>query len=372
MAITHHRARARQQRLTRLTIGITILAALIAVAPIIGAAIGLGSRTVGPSTAFASAPAGNYAIVTRNEGLVDVVSVVWAENPSAVTEIVRVPHLDGFTSTGSVSPDGKRVALVTVDAGSPTRPGASLLVANLETGELIRIAIDVEPLQTPVWAPDSRHVIATRLAAEAQIDVMRVALNANESVLSSHRGALGVYPVGFDGQGRLLQVLIDGRGSTLQRDGADLSHLSSNITRDWQLSPGGSQVGFIDVRTSGGLEFMARLVPVDQPAGMQVQGLEAPSSALGVAWNPASKSAQFGLEPQGATAGVQVQGLAAGTVAQGFDIPLAYSGDGAVLAGTHWGGTGFGQPGSPALPLVYGSVRVSLAGFTGFLGWSQR
>ncbi|HMO97365.1 MAG TPA: hypothetical protein PKD27_14735, partial [Tepidiformaceae bacterium] len=76
--------------------------------------------------------------------------------------------------------------------------------------------------------------------------------------------------------------------------------------------------------------------------------------------------------PQGATAGVQVQGLAAGTVAQGFDIPLAYSGDGAVLAMTHWSGTDFDQPGSPALQLVYGSERVSLAGFTGFFGWSQR
>lgn len=369
MAVTMQSTGSGQSRLTRLIVGISLLGALVAVAPIIGAVFGLGTPSARPSTAFASAPAGNYAVVSRNEGTVDVISVVWAENPSAATEIARVPHLDGFTSTGAVSPDGKRVALVTVDAGSAARPGASLIFVNLETGELFRGAIDVEPLQTPVWTSDGTAAVVTR-ATSTGIDVVHVSVDAKETVLGSYSGVLGVYPLGFDGSGALLQVVIDGRGSTVQRAGSDLVHLGPHITRDWALSGDGSQVAYIEVNTESGLEYVARTATLDASAGVQAQALGIDLSALGAAWNPATGSAEFGIEPQ---AGVQMQALTVeGGAAIGFDVPLAYSKDGEVLAVTHWSGDSFEAPGVGGVYLVGSDGRWAIGGGARFLGWSAR
>ncbi len=363
-----------QSRLTRLIVGVSLLAALVAIAPIVGGVLGWGTTSVRPSTAFADAPAGNYAVVTRNEGQFDVLSVVWAENPGAATEIARVPHLEGFTSTGTVSPDGTRVALVTVDAGSISRPVASLIFANLETGELFRAALAIEPMQLPAWSPDSGSVVVTRSATDGHIDVLRVSLEAKETLLGSHSGVLGVYPVGFAPDGELVQVVIDGRGSTAQKSGADVASLSPNITREWQLSPDGSEIAFIDVSTAAGLEYFARSVPLNSAgAGVSSQSLVASVSALGVAWNPANGSVKFGVEPGGASAGVFAQSLTANEATiVGFDVPLAYSADGALLAVTRWTGSDFDNPGTSSLQIVDSAGRTTLGGHTRFIGWSQR
>ena len=371
MAVTMQRSGSGQTRLTRLIVGISLLGAIVAIAPIVGALFGVGTPTGRPATAFASAPAGDYAVVSRNEGEVDVISVVWAENPSAVTEIARVPHLDGFTSTGSISPDGTRVALVTVDAGSVARPGASLIFVDLETGELYRGAINVEPMQQPAWTSDGRAAVVTR-ATPAGIDVVQVSLEASETVLSSHPNTLGVYPLGFDDRGSLLQVVIDGRGSTVQASGSDLVHLGPFITRDWELSPDGLQIAYIEVNTEGGLSYLARTASLGAAAGVQSQSIVADTPALGAAWNPVSKTATYGLEP-GAQAGAQVQAQSTdGGSVSGFDVPIEFTEDGELLAVTHWTGTSFDEPGQSTVYVVGPDGRWAIGGGVRFLGWSAR
>lgn len=369
MAVTMQSAGRGQARLTRLIVGVSLVGAMVAVAPIVAALFGVGTPTARPSTAFASAPAGNYAVVSRNEGTVDVIGVVWAENPGAVTEIARVPHLDGFTSTGTVSPDGTRVALVTVDAGSAARPGASLIFVNLETGELYRGATNVEPMQTPVWEPDGRAAVVTR-ATPGGIDVVRVGLAAQETLLSSHPDVLGVYPIGHDSSGELLQVVIDSRGSTVQKSGSDFVHLGAFITRDWALSPDGSRLAYIEVNTDSGLQYLARTAALGERSTVQAQALTLDLSALGAAWNPETGDATYGAEPQ---EGVQIQALSSdANDPQGFDVPLAYSADGDVLAVTHWTGESFDEPGVSGVYLVDAEGRWAIGGGARFLGWSAR
>lgn len=373
MAVNRRTSRTGQSRLTRLIIGVSILAALVAIAPIFGAFLGIGKSSVTPRTAFASAPAGDYAVVSRNEGEVDVVSVVWAENAQSVTEIARVPHLDGFTSTGTVSPDGKRVALVTVDAGSPTRPGASLIFVNLETGELFRGAIAVEPMQNPVWHPDGTHVYVTRAVPEG-VAVVKVSLDANEDTVGTYTDVLGVYPLGF-AENALIQVVIDGRGSTVQRNGSDLVHLGPHITRDWQLSPAGDALAYIEVNTDAGLEYFARTASLGSVAGVAVQAFSADVNALGVAWNPDSGELTYGTEPATAQTGFAVESLTAdgdATEDDGFDVPFAYATSGKALAVMHWSGPNFDTPGDAALHIVTDDGRSVIDGYTGFFGWSRR
>src|SRR6188508_67046 len=108
------RTMGRHRDYSRLFIFLGLLAGIVAVAPIVAAVMGIGSSVTIPKTAFASAPAGEYAVITRSEGAADVVAVAWLNNPGAVTEIARVPRVEGFPSAGAVSPDGKFVALTSV------------------------------------------------------------------------------------------------------------------------------------------------------------------------------------------------------------------------------------------------------------------
>lgn len=360
--------------LSRLIIGVTVLAALIAIAPIIAAAFGITSQRVAARTAFASAPSGNYAVVSRTEGQYDIIAVAWAENPGAVTEVARVPHIEGMSVTGAVSPDGTKVALVAVDAGTATRPVASLVTVDLVTGELFRAALNIEPGQVPVWAPDGQSVVVTRRIASGSplggIQAVRVALGGTEQVLWMRDAVLGIFPVGFEPSGALIAVVIDGRGSTVSRDGEDTISLGTAITRDWQLSPDATELAYVEANTDSALRYLARSVSLRGDSSVQAQALSAEVSALGVAWEPVSGRPTFGLEPGQDSAGVAAQALKSD--AAGFDVPLAYAPDGSALAVMRWSGESFLDAGSGQLELVDASGRAAIYDYTRFLGWARR
>ncbi|MGI8927003.1 MAG: hypothetical protein ACR2HN_10205 [Tepidiformaceae bacterium] len=346
----------------------TLAVAFLAVIPIAAAVFG-GAAGAPARTAFASAPAGNYLVMARTEGTVDVVSVVPLADPAAPVEIARVNHLPGYSSSGAVSPDGRTVALVVAEAGTVARPGAALLTVDLETAAVNRLAIDVELLQVPLWAPDSASIVVTRRAAAGahnDVTFLRVALDGSTQSAGSAAGVLGAYAVGFDGAGRLITVVIDGRGSTALRAGVEAVSLSAQVTRDWQLSPDGSSIAFIEADLSGGLTYRARVASLDGVSpGVAAQALNDGRQHLGVAWKRDTGEPTFGAEP--ATAGVTAQGAA-----PGFDVPLAYAPDGSALALQHWGGPSFAAPGPAEFQVVTGQARTSISGFTRFLGWAAR
>ena len=371
------RTMKRQRDYSRLFIALGVMAGVMAIAPIVAAVLGIGGATVSTRTAFASAPAGEYAVMGRSEGNQDVITVASAQTPGAVTEVVRIPHLEGFTSTGTVSPDGKQIALVTVDGGTRTLPVASLNVVNLETGKLVKAAENIVPSQSPVWSQGSDRVIATRMpsgnAATGTIETVSVGADGDdERVLSSLDGVLGVYPVAFDPAGKLVSVVINRQGSVLVRDGSNETVISPHVTRDWKLSPDGSELAFIEADTTGGVRYLARTLRVDGAAGFETQAMTAAVSALGTAWAPNGR-VTFGTEPgQEAAGGAQALTAGRGVPEAGFDVPLGYSASGNALVVTHWSGSSFRESGQPALQLVTLDGRETYEIFTRFYGWSER
>jgi hypothetical protein len=351
----------------------TLFATVVAVMPIVAAIVGGVSTPGAPKTAFATGAPGTYVVVARAERDYDIISVAPLGNLAAVSEIARVPHLPGYASTGAVSPDGRRLALVTADAGSVAFPGASLLVLELETGGLTRLAIDVDPLQTPVWTADGRALVVTRILpgdrGAATVTFLRVPIDlSGERPIGEATAVLGAYAVGFDPAGRLVSVVIDGRGSTALRDGVQVALLSTQITRDWRLSPDGAQLAFIESDVTGGLQYRARVATLDGSAagGVTAQALSTDGQQLGVAWKPGSAVPTFGGEPV-ARAGVTAQGLVSG-----FDLPLSYSPDGSALAEEHWSGTSFSDPGRLTLAVQIDAGLVTLNGYSRFFGWAAR
>ncbi|MEX0784556.1 MAG: hypothetical protein WD557_18115 [Dehalococcoidia bacterium] len=350
----------------------TAVAAFIAIGPIAAALfVSLGGGSV-TETAFASAPAGTYAVVVRAEADADVVMVVAAHGDSDASEIARVPRLPGYTAYGAVSPDGLRAALVTADGGTPAHPVASLVIVEMETGEVSRVAETVDYLQSPVWSNDGRTVVVTRSSGDGpatDVDLVRVnADGSGEQVFAEAHAVLGAYPVGFDAQDRFVHVVVGGQGSIVYRDGAQVAALAAGITRDWQLSPDGSTLAYVETATAAGVQYFPRTTALEAGNSRSFSMSSAETESLGVAWKPGADEPTFGREPGGSAA----DGARALSAA-GFDVPLAYSGDGRMFAVQHWTGVSFDEPGNAALELVGADgARTSLDGFARFYGWATR
>ncbi|MGE0598077.1 MAG: hypothetical protein AB7J35_13075 [Dehalococcoidia bacterium] len=368
------RSMTRQRDYSRLFIALAVVAGVIALAPIVAAIAGVGGTRVGPKTAYATAPAGEYLVLGRTEGAVDVVSVARRGDPGSETEIVRVPHIDGYGTVGAVSPDGGSVALVVVDEGTAAHPVANLTVVDLETGRLVRAAENIATGTRPVWDPDGNNVVVTRQfggdSPAGQVQLLNVAASGKgETLLHTFSDVLGAYPIGFDSNSNLVTVVLDGNGTSLFRSGSNQS-LSPNLTRDWQLSPDGKTIAYVEVDTSNGVQYLSNTASLDGSAA-SAQALTASVSALGVAWNPATNAASFGVEPATTSASGRIQSLTA-TSNAGFDVPLAYSESGEALVVTHWTGESFQEPGRPQLQLVDNSGRIAFDTQTRFFGWASR
>ena len=370
------RAIPRRSSLPNILVAATIVAAVFAVLPIV-AAIGLqvfhGSP---PRTAFATSPAGDYGVAAQSEDTFDRIFVVPATNPSGAIEVGTIRHLPGFAVRAAVSPDGKRLAAVVAEGGTPARPVASLLVLNLESGEVSRVALNIDLLQTPLWRPDGGAIVVSRTSGGENASVARLISadpsgKATESVVAQHERVLGVYPLGFTAGGEVARILLDGRGSTFV-SGDIVAPLSAYITRDWQLSPDGRELAFIESNTSNGLKYLARTVSVSGGADARVaaQALTTGASQqqLGIAWKPGAVLPTTGDEPARGSAVTAANAISAA----GFDVPLAYSRGGQYLAVQRWSGTDFENAGSAQLQFISDEGRSPLAGFTRFYGWASR
>ncbi|MDZ7726715.1 MAG: hypothetical protein U5Q44_00170 [Dehalococcoidia bacterium] len=363
----------RRLRLPNILVALSLAGAMLAILPI---AAGIMTEVFGTgshSTAFASAPSGDYAVYIDAGEEADQVMVAPADNPEDAMPIAEVGHLPGFSVRGAVSPDGTRAAVVAVEAGTPARPGASLLVVDLESGEVVRAATGVDHLQQPAWTPDGDAVVVTRGgdSAPGPVTVLRVdaAGNGEEVVLREYDSVLGVYPVGFDGEGGLVSVVITDEGSMAHRDGEPVTRLSSSITRDWALSPDGERLAFVE--TSPGSAYTPRVASLDgsQSAALAQSGL--PGQALGATWSPDGNPA-FGFEPDASAEQVEGQGVLGQSLGDGFDVPLGYSKSGDAAAVRHWSGDNFDSPGDVTFQVVTETGRADLPGATGFLGWAAR
>lgn len=357
-------------------IAATIVAAAAAVLPIVFAIAGGIAAPGSSGTAFATAPPGQYAVVSRTEGTEDIIAVAPLTDPANAREVTRVKHLNGFAATGAVSPDGRQLAVVAPDGGTAAHPFGSLLAIALESGKQTRLLSGIDPQQTPVWANDSASIVVTAPSIDSSgmpgVRFVSVAVSGGEQRTLYQPGpVLGAYAVGFDPAGRFVAVVIDGRGSTLVRAETELQLLSTQITRDWRLSPDGRQIAFIESDLNGGLHYVPRVAVLGHPVTGEAQ-VASPGQALGTAWKPGSDVPTFGREDSGTSAGSANAQVVAGPGHTGIDVPLGYSRDGRGLVVNHWSGSSFGAPGKVTLEVVADGARSSLAAYGKFLGWAQR
>ena len=349
-----------------------LLALLAGLPLLVGAGLLAGQALSGsdgsPAIAFAQAGPGTYAVAIRNEGAHDTVLAVDAATGDAA-EVAKIEHLEGYASFAAVSPDGNTLAAVVADQGTRAHPSATLHIVDLNSGEARALERGLDQLQQPLWDPAGADVYVTRTtpadSPAAEVQVLRVDVASGAvAVATSIAGVAGAYPVGFDAGGRLLTVAIAAEGSVLYRDSEPAFAFSPAITRDWRVSPDGTQLAFIEAAVDSGLEYRFGLVSLIDGSDQRAQRTGA-GQQLGVAWNPADGTIAVGQDPG---SGTSRNSSANG----GFDVPLAYSPDGTFLAVEAWSGGSFERPGQAVLEIAGPSGRVSLASANRFAGWVVR
>ena len=129
------------------------------------------------------APETAYQLVYREFGATeDVIWRVLPADPTQRVELARIPHREGFGIKPSLSPDGTKLAYLSLPetARSAQSSEAEAFVMDLETKETEKVAEDVDLTFAPLWSPDGKLLYMRQLTGPqflaADVIIVRAAV----------------------------------------------------------------------------------------------------------------------------------------------------------------------------------------------------
>ena len=318
---------------------------------------------------------------------------LWAANPDDPADrfqLGRVSHAFGYGITPALSPDGKHVAYTVLPAD-----GASAELWSLDTasGKNSRLAQGVDLMTGPVWSPASDAVVVRRgvwsEGGSASVQLVRVQMNGAEAQVASAEADL--YPIDFSPDGaRFYYAVVTSTGTELAQAPAagggpaqTVAHLSDGFSRDWRLSPDGTQLAYL-----GQAPHNAGVAFVVQVLDLQTRQVAAPLAGAGAAlfnplWERDGLLTVGRVDGGGAPVGIAMSGVDAGPPAQsllrqaggrGFDVPLSWSPDGVHLAVRSFQGSSAANPGPSYVEVLAsdgGRQRLSPLSDVIIAGWLE-
>jgi len=356
------------------------------------AAGGLVLRGSGPAISDAPAPPDLPLLAFAEFGTTaDHIYTSPANDPAQRTLIDTVPHAKGWGINPALELAGPLFAYTVLPTGAPARRDAPAEVwtFDLIAGQRTRIARDADLLVAPVLRRDGRALAYRRSGPEAQELVVVDLVSSLRTVAHVESGALGVFPIAFGADGQLLFTRLAMTGTDVFRTRAQgepalLFHASDHIARDWRLSPDGRSLSFLAPEpVAERIVHRARVVAVD---GARERSLPAPAARAteqyGPVWSPDGGALAVGQEAfesprqPAAVLGLDGRVRALPPPARGFDVPLAWSADGAYLVVRSFDGTNSHRPGNASMVIVATDEgkRIPLSSATEliFIGWIGR
>lgn len=392
----------RRARLAALLAALTVVAA-VAAAGLFFSGSGEPSRPSptpdGPDGATPTTPpAVHYQILYRvffpTE---DQIFLASATGPDQREAVAAIRHAEGCGVVASLSPDGRRVALVVLPEGRACRTGrgddafaAELQVLELSDRSIRTVATGLDILSPLIWSPDGKTVLVRRNqraegggADVGGVTYHRVAIeDGAESTAITGDGRTLIEPIGYAPDGARLYYAVSrsDRTDVMALDvAAGAAVVAASVSpgaREFRLAPDGSAVLFLvpNERTfqyeAHVYDFGTRedLVPV--PEGDQLAAIWRPD-AQGVSVAQVFRSGQ-GF-PVVSTAGNQ---LSAATPKPdgGFDAPVSWSPDGTALAVRHFNETDVTRLRIPTLEIIADGARHPVPERdreVEFIGWVQ-
>ena len=326
----------------------------------------------------------------------DARSTIWAVNaddPLQRSLVFQADHALGWDVEGIVSPDGQSLAYLALPPGEHDARGqAALYVFTTGVLEPWQIATQLDLQGGLTWHADGSAVFVRRTEADRdgrerftllEIDTS----NGQERTLLSRNDVLGLYALGTTLEGAAFAVAVTPQGSDLIALSSDapIQQISSTVTRDWRISPDGTQLAFVE---QDGLQLQVRVISLREEEALRAVGAKLERSGLAraaeegatgtaaPAWHPdgSLSLSSYGAAEPTPTLRVQADGQTSIAAApeQGFALPVAWSPDGSHLAVRAFSGTGPGAAGTEQVAVASvddGTPTPVPGAFVRVLGW---
>jgi hypothetical protein len=363
------------------------LAALFGVVFLILLLLSFALETRAPTSTPATGATSGGRVAYFEFGLTaDTLWLASAADPSSREAAFTASHAREFGVVPSISPTGRHVVYTALPS-STAAPGpdapADLWYAPLSAGaEPQLIASGVDLLVKPVWSPDAKRVVYRRSDATGYQFVEMQFEGGPERILVTASAGDALFPIGFTPDGaKLYHAALSDAGSLLLAfDTASggiipVAQLSDGLTRDWALSPDGTQLAFLAMTfTPEAINSRAYVLDLQTAEVEPLTDLHV--SAFGAVWDRQGALVIGTLTPGGEGSFVRVQDGRTSQVLgpdAGFDVPLAYLPDGAFLVRA-FEGTTASAPGRASLTLIdaTGARHVLSTRDVSLVGWSAR
>ncbi len=287
------------------------------------------------------------------------------QSGQAVRTVASARHRAGWGLTASVSPNGQLLAYIVLPQGAidPDTQG-ELWLLPLAGRAARRLATGVDLRSELVWSPDSSWVSYEKVNAPS-IDLRRVnAGGAGDQSLASSGAADRWYLFGYTADGRsveLAHVTTAGTAFAAATPGtapATGAPITTSSSRDFITAPDG-RPALLALENENGKQVyraLARL-PGGSVARLTAGGVE----DTGIAWNPRTGQATVGVVPSApGQPAPAANGASTVVPPAGFDVPVAWSADGELLALRHFSGTSTDDPGQETVVVLSAAGRVEL------------
>lgn len=301
---------------------------------------------------------------------------LWAANPDDPTQrtsLGSVQHANGYGIFPSLSPDGERIAYTRLAPDADADSPAELWLIDVGDGKTKRLAEGVDLPGAPVWSPRSDAVVVLRSAWDdatgtGTSELLRVDLGGGEQVIASSSD--GLFPIEFSPDGAsFYYAVLSATGSDLARvdtDGGDaevVAHLSDGFSRDWRLSPDGTQLAYLAQAPAGAnVAFVAQILDIttkqtQAPLGAEVEQFSpvwerSGALTIGRLDGAAGADAPLRLRADGSARFAQSTLPALPAAQRGFDVPLSWSPESGALAVRAFAGSSASDPGPSRVEVI--------------------
>lgn len=296
-------------------------------------------------------PAGELALLYSQFG--ETEDTLWLAPASQLQEpqaIATIAHAPFWGISASLSPDGRWVAYTALPPNLPNPEEGSSAEAEVwllprAGGEPQLLAQGADVRLAPIWAPDSGALMFQSIDRQRNSYTL-FSVNLEDKVpstLVSMEDVTSMFPLAFAPAGDSIYVARVGEGGTdiFAVSVADASRRAiatvDGFARDWQLSPDGERVTFVNQAGEGEWELWVLDLEDGSQFRLEAEGLPTDRELFSPVWRAGQELITLGTAPGDNGNGVLNLSLSGGAAEQlqgpeqGFDVPLAWSPQGDLL-----------------------------------------
>ena len=310
------------------------------------------SAPAGVTPAPEPEPAGELALLYSQFG--ETEDTLWLAPASQLQEpqaIATIAHAPFWGISASLSPDGRWVAYTALPPNFPNPEEGSSAEAEVwllpsSGGEPQLLAQGADVRLAPIWSPDSGALMVQSIDRQRNSYTL-FSVNLADKVSSpllSMEDVASMLPLAYAPTGDSFYVAQVGEEGTdiFAVSVADTSRREiatvDGVARDWQLSPDGERVTFVNQTGEGEWELWVLDLEDGSQFRLEAEGLPTDRELFSPVWRAGQELITLGIAPVDGGTGVLNVSLSGGAAEQlpgpeqGFDVPLAWSPQGDLLA----------------------------------------